>query len=386
MSENKENMRGVAAISIGHFVHDIFTAFFAPLLPVLKERLGMSYAEAGFFAALQQAPALLNPFLGAMAERTSLRWLMVSAPIISALAMSSLIVAPNKLILGGLLLVAGVGTSLWHVLAPVMLANVAGKRRGFGMSLFMVAGEGARSVGPLLALWGLGLFNGWGIFFLLPLAFVTSFVLWRVTRGLEKSYKKKQSRTVGALEKSRLIRLFSGAALVLGARAFMVGALSTYLPAFVVEGGGTLWFGGIALAILQAAGAFGAFFSGGLSDRLGRRYVLIIVSSLAPFAMFLVALSPADFLPAALVVMGILAFATNPVLLAFVQDEAHTNPAFANGLYMSLAFVTRALVLVGVGFIADRVGLKDAFFYGAIIGFIAIPGALLLPAEPKPTA
>jgi len=51
-------------ILLGHFIHDIYTAAVAPLLPVLIEKLSLSLTAAGSLSAIMQLPAVLNPFIG----------------------------------------------------------------------------------------------------------------------------------------------------------------------------------------------------------------------------------------------------------------------------------------------------------------------------------
>ncbi len=48
----------------GHFIHDIYTAFLAPLLPLIIERLSLSFTLAGVLTWALNLPAVLNPFIG----------------------------------------------------------------------------------------------------------------------------------------------------------------------------------------------------------------------------------------------------------------------------------------------------------------------------------
>ena len=41
----------------------------------------------------------------------------------------------------------------FHATAPAMIGRVSGRQVGLGMSLFMVGGELAYTLGPLLAVW-----------------------------------------------------------------------------------------------------------------------------------------------------------------------------------------------------------------------------------------
>ena len=96
-----------------------------------------------------QVPALLNPYVGAMADRISVRYFIILAPAMTAVPMSLIGLAPSYAILMILLFIAGISVSLFHVPAPVMVAKLSGDHKGRGMSFFMTGGELARTVGPL---------------------------------------------------------------------------------------------------------------------------------------------------------------------------------------------------------------------------------------------
>ena len=59
----------VLTIIGGHFVHDTYTAFVAPLLPLIIEKLSFSLTQVGSLWGFFQIPALLNPFIGYLADR-----------------------------------------------------------------------------------------------------------------------------------------------------------------------------------------------------------------------------------------------------------------------------------------------------------------------------
>jgi FSR family fosmidomycin resistance protein-like MFS transporter len=62
----------VLTIISAHFTHDTFTAFLAPLLPSLIDKLSLSYTQAGSLAAFTQLPSLLNPIIGYLDDKIAL--------------------------------------------------------------------------------------------------------------------------------------------------------------------------------------------------------------------------------------------------------------------------------------------------------------------------
>ncbi|MEJ2040199.1 MAG: MFS transporter, partial [Desulfosarcinaceae bacterium] len=142
---------GVLLVSFCHFVHDIYSSFLSPLLPLLIEKLSLSLTRAGLLTTVMQLPALINPIIGLWADRISVRWFIILAPSLTAVPMCLVGLAPNYGVLMFLLFLAGISVSLFHVPAPVMIAKLSGPYKGRGMSFFMVGGEFARTIGPMAA-------------------------------------------------------------------------------------------------------------------------------------------------------------------------------------------------------------------------------------------
>ncbi len=163
------------------------------------------------------------------------------------------------------------------------------------------------------------------------------------------------------------------------ARALMVASLSAFLPTFMVAQGRSLWFGGTALALVEFGAVLGTMVSGTLSDRLGRRFVLIAAMIASPVLMLIFLVTPAWALFPVLVLLGFNAFATAPVMLAIVQDHAHGMRATANGIYMGINFLVVSGVTVLVGWTGDLLGLGAAFAWSALLALLGVPVIYFLP-------
>jgi MFS family permease len=77
--------------------------------------------------------------------------------------------------------------------------------------------------------------------------------------------------------------------------------------------------------------------------------------------------------------VGLSAFVANPAVLSMLQTRFARNRSLANGVYMSSSFILRSIVVVLVGSLADRFGLRPVFFGSALAALLALPLIFILP-------
>jgi FSR family fosmidomycin resistance protein-like MFS transporter len=376
-AENEFQTGQVIPIVAGHFIHDTYTAFVAPLLPVIIDKLSLSLTLAGSLTAFMQFPGLLNPFIGYLAESISLRYFVIFAPGLTATLISSLGFAHSYFALALILLVTGVSIAAFHAPAPAMIANVSGNQVGKGMSLFMAGGELGRTIGPLVVVWAVSTWTLDGLYRVVILGWAASLLLFiRLRKVKARAGKPVDLRAMIPVARSIFIPII----LIIFFQGFLFVCLTIYLPTYMDFGGSGLWVAGGSLSLLEVAGVAGALLSGTLSDRLGRRRVLLGAAVFT--TIFLLAFLGARgwVLVPVLLALGFTALSTTPVILAVVQDHFKSHRAVGNGLYMSISFVLRPLATVAVGAFGERFGLHSAFFWSALVYLISIPAIFSLPA------
>ncbi|MCL7453111.1 MAG: MFS transporter [Anaerolineae bacterium] len=371
----------VLTITIGHAVHDTYTAFLAPLLPVFIENLSLTKTEAGLLTAFNQAPSLLQPVIGHLADRLSLRYLVILSPAVTATVMSLLGLAPTYLILALLLIVVGLSSATLHSVAPVMAGRLSGRNLGRGMGFWMVGGELGRTLGPIVIVAGIQFLGLGGTAWLMIGGWLTSILLFfwlkdvpgRVADGGNGLPWRQALHVMRPL----LVPLLG----IIVVRSFMQAALTTYLPIYLTEEGAELWFAGVSLSVLEAAGVAGALLGGSLSDRLGRRAILFASLAATPILMVLFVFASGWLRFPLLLALGLTALSVTPVVMAIVQEYAPENRALANGTYMSFSFLIRSGVVVLVGAMGDMWGMRLAFIVSSLIPVLGLPFLLLLPSR-----
>ncbi len=363
----------VVLLSFSHFVHDIYTSFLAPLLPLIIDKLGISLGQAGVLSTMLQIPALFNPLIGTLVDKKQLaRWLVILAPSLTAVPMSLVGNVDSYALLLFLFALAGTSVALFHVPAPVLVSQVSGSRVGRGMSFYMAGGEGARMLGPLIGVGFVSLFGLDHFYPVMVFAIATSLLLYLKLGTIEPRPRPAKAATFFSAF-TVLGPVLVPLAGILSARAFMHSAMAVFLPVFIERQTGNLWLAGSALACYEAMGVAGVLASGTLSDRMGKRRILFIALAAAPLTLLGFVMSTGVVRFTMLLLTGFFILSTMPVMLAIVQRAGKESPAAANGLFMMVSFVVRSITIVAVGFIGDHTGLETMYVISALAGFCALP-------------
>ena len=367
-------------ISMGHFLHDVYSSFLTPLLPMFIERFGLSYSLATSLSLYGRIPSLFNPFIGLLADKIRIRYFVIIMPAITAISMSLVGLSQNYWQLSILLFIMGWAAAFFHVPAPVLIRRLSGDKSGKGMSFYMVGGELARTLGPLfitsaVSWWGLE--GSWRV---MPVGILASVILYFRLRNLKKvdfKPKPKQEGVMKELAKNKTI--FTALMGYTFSRGMVRGVFVTLITTYIVSKGGDIWDGTYALMVIQFAGAVGTMFAGGFSDRIGRRKALLIIAIISPLLLLLFNYTDGIINMLVLALIGLFIFGSNPILLALVQDIKSERPSFNNGVFMTISFAFGAIAALLVGAIADQTSLDTIYLLAPIFAVIAIPFTFMIP-------
>ncbi len=365
----------VLSLSVAHFFHDVYTAFLAPILPLLIDKLGINLFQSGVLSVFQRIPTLFNPLIGILAERAKARYFIIITPAITAISMSLIGVAPHFTILAILMFVSGFSSAFFHVPGPVMIRKVSGDRPGLGMSFFMVGGELARTAGPIAILAAVSLWGLEGTWRLMPVGILASIILFYRLKDIEirRDFSKSQSRTNYFVIFRKMAPMFfhlSGFTFMFGA---IKSSLTLFLPTYLDIQGFSIWFAGASLSILNAAGVAGTLVAGPLGDRFGNRRMMRVIAVVTPLLMMGLTQVNAYWGIPILLILGAFLFAPNPILLTVVNNTHTEHKTFINGLYFTVNFLLNAVMVMVIGWMADRIGLELSYQLSVIGGILAIP-------------
>jgi MFS transporter, FSR family, fosmidomycin resistance protein len=371
----------VLAVSFAHMCHDIYGAFLSPIIPLLVNKLGISLSMAGMLDVIRSLPSLFNPLLGLLAERIRVKYFVIFTPILTAVIMSLIGIAPTYGVAAIMLFVMGISSTMFHIPSPVLIKDFSADKTGRGMSYYMLGGELSRSLGPLIITAAITLWGFEGTWRLIPYGVGASFLVYFMLRDYQRDEEIAKNRNgfgAGAAAKKFMPFLIPISGYMLFMLAIKV-AVTLYLPAYLVNQGKTLMSSSFLLSVLQFSGAAGTLCAGSISDRIGRKATLYISGLACPILMWLFMVSGDAFMLPLLAALGFFLFASGPVILALVQENNPDSPAFANSMYMTITFIIRSLIVFLVGHYIEAIGFEMTYKIAAVASVGVLPFIFFFP-------
>lgn len=376
-----------ASIAVAHGLNDLYAAFLHPLLPRIMERLGLNIALAATLAmTLSLAASIVQPAMGHFADRYGRRTFIVMGPVLSAVFLSLIGIAPSFAVLVLCLALAGLGSAAFHPPAASMAA-AAGDRATMGArySIFSFGGALGYAIGPLVAVaivarGGLSALT-WAM---LPMLVFAPILFVLVPSGAHE-------RTRHAERKGRplaLLPLLRGPlGLVFGVSAvaaFMQRVYLTMEPILVNHAGGSERAGAIALSIYLGAQALGSLSGGPLADRIERRKLLLWLTGLSmPMHALAFWLPSGSFAGiGATIIAGFVNMAILPPIVLLAQELVPDGASLGAGIVMGAAWATGSIGMLGIGILADQVGPQSAALMAVPLTALGIALAWALPHMP----
>jgi MFS family permease len=374
--------RDFCLVTAANFVFFLnFASFF--LLPLHLKDLGVSERTIGYVMGTAGFAGLcVLPFLGVLLDRISRRGFIVAGSVAMALASFAYVVLPDGSPLIYLLrVVQGVSFTSAFVTASTLAVELAPPgRRGEALGLFGISTLTTHAIAPAL---GEIVARRYGF----PALFAVAGTLGVVAAALTL---RIQVPDCGAHSAATLAErgLPPGTTLRLGAATMVAcgmgfGAVLTFVPTFVhaigLERVAPFFVSYTAAAVGVRIGL------GGLSDRIGRRRVLL--PSIVLLALAVLALGYVHSI-AALIAVGLLFGAGQgmvyPTANALMVDLSHPgNLGRVQTLFSGSFSVGVAASAFVFGGVIERFGYRTTF--AAAAACIAL-GAVLLAASPRAAA
>ena len=285
--------------------------------------------------------------------------------LVATLGIACLGIAPNYGWMLGAVALGGLGSAAFHPEAARLMNVVAGPKRATAMSLLAAGGNSGFALGPLMVGAVTLAFGLKGTALLLVPALILAVVLvtqLKASVAAHQALHLARSNPGEKLDDSWVP--FSWLSATIVCRSVIFYGLNTFLPLYWIA----VWHqsreaGGRALTLLLVSGATGTLMGGRLSDRLGRRRVILSALATVPFLLIGFILAPTIGISyLALIPLGMILFAPFSAMVVLGQEYLPNRVAMASGVTMGLAGSIGGLAAPLLGSIADHRGMQAAFW------------------------
>ena len=330
----------LGSLTFGHGVAHLYDLGFPVFLTAIASSLGFSTFQSGIVLGIRTSGSgLVSMGAGVLVDRFRNEWgiMLTACMVLNVIAFIVIGLSPNwSLLIIGVCLISIPG-SLWHLPAIASLSRRFNDRRAFAISIHSFGSTVGNALGPLVAGLLLSFLLWRNVLFLyaIPAAIVAFFVWWSLRDlGREENLEtsEAENRTLGALAGTGL-RLFKNPAMLAllvaaSLRGVANNAMFDWTPFYLEnspEDGGlgfSYFLTGFQMALLTGMGAVSSPILGQLSDRLGRKQILVPGLALAAILPFFIVPAGDSVIkvPVVMASLGLFSFALHQVMLAAILD------------------------------------------------------------------
>ncbi len=369
---------GVGILAVSHLLNDLYSNYLPQLLPFLMLAMpGFTITKAAILTSVFSiTSSLIQPAFGYFVDTMGKRWLVHVGTLWMAIMLSLTGIVKDYRILVVLSSLAGMGTAAFHPQASSMVNVLSGRHKAVFFSIFVAFGNIGFALGPLLLV---PLFNTFGLratlVTVIPGIVVALLLLFFAPKvestghpGVPLHAALRSLRNSGK-ELTAIIA-------VIAVRALAYTGMLTLLPLYFQEKGMAKVAASRLLTVMLASGAAGGVLGGFISDRFGRKPLVVGSLFLATPLFFLFLNSDGALSILFLALAGATLMSNFSVTIVAAQEAIPDNKALAAGLTMGLANGLGGMLVISIGRLGDTVGLSSAitilFALPIIAGIIAL--------------
>ncbi|HOV87023.1 MAG TPA: MFS transporter [Syntrophobacteraceae bacterium] len=363
----------ILSLSLAHLMNDWYMNYIQTLLPFLIAG-GMAVSKGAFLvSAFTITSSLLQPVAGYLVDQRNQRWLVYVGTLWMGVLLSLVGVLSSYPLMVFLVTLAGLGTAAFHPQASAMVTAVSGRKKGFFQAVFITFGNIGWALTPLVVV---PFTQEYGMestpYFALP-GVLVALLLWGTAPRLSAGSRRPSPPPLwDTLRRAgwELVKVVSVVAL----RSLSYFSLVAFLPLYLQHRDVSLVHGGRLLFLMLFMGAMGGLGGGFLSDRFGRKPVIVgsLVLSTPLFFLFLRTDGPVSWLFLALGGAALLASFSVTVVVA--QEIISRNAAMAAGLMLGFGIGIGGLGVGLMGLLVERIGIDKAI--GLLISLPLAAGLL----------
>ena len=377
-------------IGVCHLINDTMQSVIPAMFPLLERDMGLTYTQLGLISfTLNMFASVLQPVVGAVTDKKPMPFALPIGMVSSFIGLTMLILAPNYQLILVSVLFLGLGSAVFHPEGSRVSFMAAGNKRGLAQSIYQVGGNSGQALAPLISAFLILPFGMYGASVVLILTAIGIFMLTKIAIWYRKQLEEEKLSKVKKVLVSSLPPLTKkqvGIALslllvIIFARSFYVTNITNFYVFYLIqEYGLTIEKGQLLIFLFMACGVVGTFFGGSLSDRIGRKNV-ILISVVVPIPLCLaLPYVPLWLVVILLIVIGSLIMISFSVTVVYAQELVPTKIGTMAGLTVGLAFGMGAIGSVLIGILMDKIGIETTMMIISVLPILMLV-ALALPRD-----
>jgi MFS family permease len=379
-------------IGLCHLLNDAIQAVVPAMFPILEKSMGLSYTQLGIIAfSLNMVSSVMQPIVGFYTDKKPMPFALPIGLTFTLVGILGLGFASSLGLIVVSVLFIGLGSAVFHPEGSRVAYMAAGNRRGLAQSIYQVGGNTGQALAPLitaLILVPLGQIGASWFTVVAALAVILLVYIanWYNQKLLVSQNMLKKKKAAIGQKKGLTKQVKNTLALILlliFARTWYTSGMTNFYTFYAIkEYALTIKQSQLFLFAFLVSGAVGTFFGGPLSDRFGKK-TIISISMLAtvPFSILIPYVSPTlAFI--FLIFTGFILMTSFSVTVVYAQELVPGKIGTMSGLTVGLAFGMGAIGSVGLGYIADWIGLQSMIRWLGVLPLLGLI-AFLLPSDKK---
>jgi MFS family permease len=340
-----------------------------PLLPMIRDSLGLDYLRAGLLlSAFSLSYGFSQLPIAALADRFSKRKVVSLGLVVTGIACILAGLSSDYVQIFASFILLGIAGSTYHAPASAFLSQTFRKdARGRSLGIHIIGGTSGLMVAPVVAILVANVTGSWRNSFMvmgLPVL-VAGVLIWMVARSQDTANRKAAAQMpLESFKMMDVLRALGVLVVIALLTQLMVSAMNSFLPLYLVDRHGVPSDqAGLMMTIVYAAGVVGAPLGGAISDRIGRKPVILLSVIIIGPMMFLVTVLPFGFLLiGAIAVYGMFLVFRLPAIESLIADVVPTQRrATVLGAYYFLSQETQGISTPILGWLMDQFGVNNGF-------------------------
>lgn len=371
------------AIGIAHLINDTMQSVVPAMFPLLERDLGLTFTQLGIISfVLNMFSSTLQPVVGFASDKKPMPYALPIGMMSSFVGILMLVLAAKYWIILVAVLFLGFGSAIFHPEGSRVSFMAAGNKRGLAQSIYQVGGNSGQSLAPLISAFILDVYGQHGAAIVLLLTSIGIAILLKISRWymrqleaekLSKKAKKVLVSSLPPLTKKQVGIALALLMLIIFARSFYTTNITSFYVFYLMDHYDlSLKIGQVFIFIFMAFGVVGTFFGGSLSDRIGRKNV-IILSVVAPMPLCLILpYMPIWLVPIFLIIIGTLIMISFSVTVVYAQELVPSKIGTMAGLTTGFAFGMGAIGAVVIGMLLDNIGIDTTIKIVSVLPILLI--------------